>query len=252
MRSARDAMRPRHRHGLIHHLSRHPWREHDLARERIAHSLGEMKGLHVLEQEARCPRRKAAQGLAILVACGQDTHAHSRPAPRYLARGVDIVHSGHGTWRKAATQLVSIATVFGTLFYTLQFPNGTAVEAVVAVAMSDGEGRTGPSFAAMSAGSTTIDMLTWVPVMEIVHSTHYSTLLVVATGRLAIHFGMASGEIAALLAHGSTTAFFVVSIVALMLVMGYCSPTRQRPSSSSRPWQARFRPWPPWRAKHRS
>ncbi len=93
--------------------------------------------------------------------------------------------------------------------------------AFVAVTMFGGEGHTELSFAAVSAGSTIIDMLTWVLVIEIVRSTHYSTLLVVATGRLAIHFGMASGEIAALLAHGSTTAFFVVSIVALMLVMGY-------------------------------
>lgn len=120
-----------------------------------------------------------------------------------------------------SASILSIATVFGTLFYTLQFPSGTAVEAVVAVTMFGGEDHTELSFAAVSAGSTIIDMLTWVLVIEIVRSTHYSTLLVVATGRLAIHFGMASGEIAALLAHGSTTAFFVVSIVALMLVMGY-------------------------------
>lgn len=64
-------------------------------------------------------------------------------------------------------------------------------------------------------------MLTWVLVIEIVRSTHYSALLVVATGRLAIHFGMASGEVAALLARDHMTAFFVISIAALMLAMGY-------------------------------
>lgn len=51
-------MRSKSRHGLIHHLSRHPWCEHGVARERIARSLGEMKGLHVLEQEARCPAER--------------------------------------------------------------------------------------------------------------------------------------------------------------------------------------------------
>ena len=93
--------------------------------------------------------------------------------------------------------------------------------AFVAVVMFDGEGRTALSFAAVSAGSTIIDMLTWVLVVEIVRSTHYSALLAVAIGRLAIHLGMASGEIAGLLAIDHMTAFFVVSIAALMLAMGY-------------------------------
>lgn len=87
--------------------------------------------------------------------------------------------------------------------------------------MFGGEGRTELSFAAVSAGSTIIDMLTWVLVIEIVRSAHYSALLVVATGRLAIHFGMASGEVAALIARDHMTAFFVISIAALMLAMGY-------------------------------
>lgn len=91
----------------------------------------------------------------------------------------------------------------------------------MAVTMFGGEGRTELSFAAVSAGSTIIDMLTWVLVIEIVRSAHYSALLVVATGRLAIHFGMASGEVAALLARDHMTAFFVISIAALMLAMGY-------------------------------
>ena len=93
--------------------------------------------------------------------------------------------------------------------------------AFVAVTMLGGEGRTELSFAAVSAGSTIIDMLTWMLVVEIVRSTHYSALLVIAAGRLAIHFGMASGEVAALLARDHMTAFFVISIAALMLTMGY-------------------------------
>jgi DNA-binding CsgD family transcriptional regulator len=92
--------------------------------------------------------------------------------------------------------------------------------AFVIIAMF-GAGNTDMSFLIVSAGATLIDMLTWVLLIEIARSTHFSTLLVLAVGRCAIHLGMAAGEATALFLFGSMTVFFIVSIVILMIAAGY-------------------------------
>lgn len=82
-------------------------------------------------------------------------------------------------------------------------------------------GHTATSFVITSAGSTLIDMLTWVLLIEIVRSTHFSPLLVLATGRLSIHLGMALGELGSLYLADNMDLFFIAAIVILMFTAGY-------------------------------
>ncbi len=77
------------------------------------------------------------------------------------------------------------------------------------------------SFLVVTAGATLIDMVTWVLLVEVSRTTHFPALLVFAMGRLAIHAGMATGELAALRFQQDMTAFFAVSIVMLLVVAGY-------------------------------
>lgn len=84
-----------------------------------------------------------------------------------------------------------------------------------------GTGNAQTSFFIISTGATLMDMLTWVLLIEIAHTTHYSPLLIFAIGRFVIHAGMALGECTALALVGSMTVFFTVSIVVLVIVAGY-------------------------------
>lgn len=84
-----------------------------------------------------------------------------------------------------------------------------------------GSGNTGMSFLIVSAGTALVDMITWVLLIELVRSTHFPALLILATGRCAIHLGMALGEGVALLMFESMTMFFIVSIILLMVAAGY-------------------------------
>lgn len=92
--------------------------------------------------------------------------------------------------------------------------------AFVLIAMF-GASNTDTSFLIVSAGSTLIDMLTWVLLIEIVRSTHFSALLVLATGRLAIHLGMATGEATGLAMADNMGAFFMIAIVILVIAASY-------------------------------
>lgn len=103
-------------------------------------------------------------------------------------------------------------------FYRMAMPLFALAFLLVAMLGPD---NSSASFIIMSAAAAIIDMLTWVLLIEVVRSTHFSALLVMATGRLSIHLGMALGELTGLCLLDSMTAFFVVSIVLLMMAMGY-------------------------------
>lgn len=77
------------------------------------------------------------------------------------------------------------------------------------------------SYFAASAGSMLIDMPTWVLLIEIARTSRFSALLIFATGRFAIHSGMAIGELVALAAPNSIFAFGISSIVILVIVSGF-------------------------------
>lgn len=77
------------------------------------------------------------------------------------------------------------------------------------------------SYLIVQAGASLVDMLTWVLLIEIARTTHYSSLLVFAVGRLVIHAGMAIGEGTALSIADSMTVFLVFSIVVLVIIAGF-------------------------------
>lgn len=91
--------------------------------------------------------------------------------------------------------------------------------AFAAVAMF-GTSNANVSFVIVTAGATLIDMLTWVLVIETARTTRFSALLVFSASRLAIHAGMAAGELVAMrLAPGSMAGFFLASAVILLVVV---------------------------------
>ncbi len=79
-----------------------------------------------------------------------------------------------------------------------------------------------------SVGSTIMDMLTWVLLIEIVRTSRFSPLLVFAVGRLAIHLGMALGETLALLATDAMSEFSVASVAILVIVSGFMFSDRDK------------------------
>lgn len=91
--------------------------------------------------------------------------------------------------------------------------------AVVIAALSGEYSET--SFVLVSAGCAVIDLLTWILVIEIVRSTRFAALLVLAAGRMAIHFGMALGETCALAFPSAITWFLIVSILILTFTAGH-------------------------------
>lgn len=93
--------------------------------------------------------------------------------------------------------------------------------AIACVIVAISSTHTAASFVIVSAGSALIDMLTWILLIEIIQSTHFSSLLVLAVGRLAIHLGMATGEICSFGMPTNVTLFIVISIFILTFTAGY-------------------------------
>ncbi len=84
------------------------------------------------------------------------------------------------------------------------------------------------SYFIASLGSTIVDILTWIMLVEIVRTSHFSPLLVFAVGRLAIHLGMATGETFALCAPNAMSEFSVVSVAILVIVSGFMFSGRDK------------------------
>ena len=84
------------------------------------------------------------------------------------------------------------------------------------------------SYFIASLGSTIVDILTWIMLIEIVRTSHFSPLLVFAVGRLAIHLGMATGETFALCAPDAMSEFSVVSVAILVIVSGFMFSGRDK------------------------
>ncbi|MBM7000145.1 helix-turn-helix transcriptional regulator [bacterium] len=105
----------------------------------------------------------------------------------------------------------------GTLYRTALPLFAVAIAAIAVADLADAR----VSFAVVTAGATLIDMVTWVLLVEVSRTTHFSALLVFAVGRLAIHAGMAGGEFIALQCREDMTTFFAVAIVLLLLVASF-------------------------------
>lgn len=105
----------------------------------------------------------------------------------------------------------------GTLYRTALPLFAVAIAAIAVADLADARA----SFAVVTAGATLIDMVTWVLLVEVSRTTHFSALLVFAVGRLAIHAGMAGGEFIALQCREDMTTFFAVAIVLLLLVASF-------------------------------
>jgi DNA-binding CsgD family transcriptional regulator len=114
--------------------------------------------------------------------------------------------------------LVSKSTISLGPLYRLAMPLFALAFVLIALF---GSSHGGASLTIVSAGSTLIEMLTWVLLIEIVRSTRFSALFVMAVGRFTIHLGMAVGETVAFLVFDNMTAFFVASIVILTVTAGF-------------------------------
>lgn len=146
----------------------------------------------------------------------------------YLMQVQEAVYSTPMLFALPTTVVAALFLVYGLRvphnslnlgpFYRMAMP--LFALAFVLIAMFGSE-NSSFSFVTMSAGATLVDMITWVLLIEVVRSTRFSALLVMACGRLAIHLGMALGELAGVVMADFMTAFFVVSIVVLMVAMGY-------------------------------
>lgn len=73
----------------------------------------------------------------------------------------------------------------------------------------------------VQAGASLMDMLTWLLLIEIARTTHFSPLLIFAVGRMVIHAGMALGELLALTFIGSMSYFLMACVAILVVVAGF-------------------------------
>ncbi|OUO87984.1 helix-turn-helix transcriptional regulator [Gordonibacter sp. An230] len=84
-----------------------------------------------------------------------------------------------------------------------------------------GQGNAWAVFFMASLSSVLFEVLTWALLAEIARTTHFSPLLVFAMGRLAVHAGIVTGELAAFAFVGDVTAFAVTAVFVLVVSAGF-------------------------------